>query len=257
MSKTVEGARALVTGGSRGIGFAVASMLHREGAKVYIVGRDRKRLERASRAIAAGEIRESDDSWRAPGPESALRAPLPLPADLSDPAEIRRLVEEFPENSLDILINNAGVARNMPLEKTSDEDWEFHFRVNVEAPFQLMRDLLPRLRKGKDPAVVNMGSVVSTKGYVHQGAYAASKHALLGLTKVFAKEVHPEGIRVFSVEPGGVDTDMIRTMRPEIEEDLLSRPEEVAETILHLIRMTGGAMIDRVQIRRAAKEPWQ
>lgn len=257
MSKTVEGARALVTGGSRGIGFAVASMLHREGATVYIVGRDRERLERASRAIAAGERREPGESWRAQTPALPKGAPLPLPADLSDPAECRRLAEEFPESSLDILVNNAGVARNMPLEKTSDEDWAFHFRVNVEAPFRLMRDLLPRLRKGTNPAVVNMGSVVSTKGYVNQGAYAASKHALLGLTKVFAKEVHQEGIRVFSVEPGGVDTTMIRTMRPEIDEELLSRPEEVAETILHLIGMTGGAMIDRVQVRRAAKEPWQ
>jgi 3-oxoacyl-[acyl-carrier protein] reductase len=263
MSKRLEGARALVTGGSRGIGFAIASILHREGARVYIVGRDRERLERAAAAIASGESRSPGDSWTPPAelsgevPGARARAPVALPADLGEPSGPGRLVEQLPEDALDILINNAGVARNMPLEETSDEEWEFHFKVNVEAPFRLMRDLLPRLRRGSNPAVVNIGSVVSSKGYVNQGAYTASKHALLGLTKVFAKEVHGDGIRVFSVEPGGVDTEMIRTMRPEIDEALLSRPEEVAETVLSLILMTGGAMIDRVQLRRAAKEPWQ
>lgn len=266
MSKRVEGARALVTGGSRGIGFAIASMLHREGARVYIVGRNRERLERAAAAIAAGTMEaaakeagtmEAAARETGAGHDRVAPAPVAIPLDLADPGAIRRAVEEFPEEALDILVNNAGVARNMPLERTSDEDWAFHFTVNVEAPFRLMRDFLPRLRKGANPAVVNIGSVVSSKGYVNQGAYAASKHALLGLTKVFAKEVHSDGIRVFSVEPGGVDTEMIRTMRPEIDEELLSKPEEVAQTVLQLILMTGGSMIDRVQIRRAAKEPWQ
>lgn len=270
MSDELKGARALVTGGSRGIGFAIASMLYSEGARVYIVGRDRGRLERAAEEIVSEASASPGLASRDPGsPAPASRAngsgagsdprrpPVALAADLGEPKAIERLVAEFPEEGLDILINNAGVAQNIPLEETSDDNWGFHFRINVDAPFRLMRGFLPRLRRGSNPCVVNLGSVVSSKGYVNQGAYTASKHALLGLTKVFAKEVHKDGIRVFSVEPGGVDTEMIHTMRPDIDESKLTRPTEVAQTIRHLILMTGGAMIDRVQIRRSAKEPWQ
>ncbi|MFP4407248.1 MAG: SDR family NAD(P)-dependent oxidoreductase [Spirochaetaceae bacterium] len=252
MSPSLSGARALVTGGSRGIGKAITSMLYDEGARVYILGRDRGRLQSAAEEIVTGAASRS-----AAGAEVTRHSPIPLPTDLGDPKEIERLVAEFPEAGLDILVNNAGVARNIPLRETSDEEWEFHFRINVDAPFRLLRGFLPRLRLGTNPCVVNIGSVVSRKGYVNQGAYTASKHALLGLTKVFAREVHGEGIRVFSVEPGGVNTEMIHTMRPDIDESALTQPAEVAETVRHLILMTGGAMIDHVQIRRSAKEPWQ
>ncbi len=266
-SPSLVGARALVTGGSRGIGKAIAAMLYEEGARVYIVGRDRARLERAVEEILQdAESRDASDDQGAAGKSGrssrtrrteTREPPIPLPTDLGSPEEIDRLIAELPENRLDILVNNAGVARNMPLQETSDQDWEFHFRINVDAPFRLLRGFLPRLRQGENPCVINLGSVVSSKGYVNQGAYTSSKHALLGLTKVFAREVHEDGIRVFSVEPGGVNTEMIRTMRPDIDESKLTQPEEVAATIRHLILMTGGAMIDQVQIRRSAKEPWQ
>lgn len=256
MSRELEGSRALVTGGSRGIGHAIAHMLYTEGARVYIVGRDRGRLEKAVEEIVEA-TGDGEAAGNPPQVSGTRTPPTALPADLGDPGEIRRLIDGFPEDALDILVNNAGVARNIPVEETSDEDWDFHFRINVDAPFRLLRGFLPRLRNGRNPCVVNLGSVVSSKGYVNQGAYTASKHALLGLTKVFAREVHDDGIRVFSVEPGGVNTEMIHTMRPDIDESKLSRPKEVADTVRHLILMTGGAMIDRVQIRRSAKEPYQ
>lgn len=255
-NKTVS----LVTGASKGIGLAISAMLYREGSTVYMVARDRGRLEGAAEAILKNGAKSGvpvSEGNRDGDSRGRQGAPIPLPADLSTAEGVNELLRGFTESTLDILVNNAGYARNLPLEETSDEEWRRHFALNVDAPFRLTRGLLDKLRCGENPGVVNIGSVVSTKGYKGQGAYAASKHALLGLTKVFARELHSEGIRLFSVEPGGVATDMIRTMRPDIDETMLTTPEEVAQTVRHLLLMTGGGMIDQVQIRRSAKEPWQ
>lgn len=243
MSAELDGAIALVTGASRGIGEAIAHTLYDRGSTVYLLGRNRETLE-----AAAGRIAHST-----PGPQERLR---PLEVDLSRGEEIDRLLTSFPEQRLDVLVNNAGVAVNRLLEETTDDQWSLHFRVNVEAPFRLIRGFLPKLVAADRPAVVNIGSVVSTRGYPGQGAYSASKHALLGLTKVFARELHDRGVRVFSVEPGGVATDMVRSMRPDIDESALVKPEAIGETVAYLLSLHESAMVDQVQIRRSAKEPW-
>lgn len=254
----LTGSVAIVTGASRGIGLAIAGSLFREGCKVYMVGRDLHRLEDAVATVTRpGAGAEGVAERPGMGAEGAAERPVPIVADLATSEGVERLLAAFSQERLDILVNNAGYARSLPLEETSDEEWRRHFSLNVDAPFRLIRGLMGKLRNGRNPAVVNIGSVVSTKGYKGQGAYTASKHALLGLTKVFARELHRDGIRLFSVEPGGVATDMIRTMRPDIDERSLTTPDEVAETVLHLLLLTGGAMIDQVQIRRAGKEPWQ
>jgi 3-oxoacyl-[acyl-carrier protein] reductase len=103
---------------------------------------------------------------------------------------------------------------------------------------------------------VNISSVVGYKGYVNQGAYTASKHALVGFTKVLAQEVMADGIRVHLVSPGGVDTGLATSIRPDLDRSGLTTPREIAETVLFLLRQEGNAVIDEVNIRRPGKSPW-
>ena len=98
--------------------------------------------------------------------------------------------------------------------------------------------------------------MVAHDGYANQAAYAASKHALLGMTKALAKEVSGDGIRVHMLSPGGVYTEMIDVVRPELSPEGLIRPEEVAELAAYLIQHRGGAVIDEIRLHRAGKEPF-
>ena len=102
-----------------------------------------------------------------------------------------------------------------------------------------------------------MGSVVSYQGYANQAAYAASKHALLGMTKALAREVYAEGIRVHLIAPGGVYTDMIAIARPDLSPDGMIQADEVAEAVAYLILHRGNAVIDEIRLHRMGKEPFQ
>ena len=104
--------------------------------------------------------------------------------------------------------------------------------VNVRAPLLLVNAALPWLEKSKHAAVVNICSVVAEKGYETQGAYTASKHALLGYSKVLAKELFDKDIRVHALLPGGVGTELIRETRPDLNMDDLSTPQEIADIII-------------------------
>ncbi len=120
-------------------------------------------------------------------------------AELSDGGEVAELVGRLREAAptIDALVNNAGIARTASIENTSAEDLDRHYAINVRAPFLLSKELLPALEASRDPRIVNVASVVAHKGYVHQGAYAASQHALLGLSKVMATELSSKGILVW------------------------------------------------------------
>ena len=235
---------AIVTGASRGIGRAVANSLAAEGASVVLAARDRGRLETVAREIV-------DASGRT---DSALS----VPTDLTSEAEIDRLVKRARERfgRLDILVNNAGVAVKAPLENTKTEDWDRLMAVNARAPFLLCRAAVPLLRESGGGVIVNIASVVGVKGYVQQAAYTASKHALMGMTKVLAQEVKADGIRVHAVCPGGVATDMVKRTRPDLDDSVLMSPDEIAEIVLFLIAGRGNAVIDEIHVRRSASEPW-
>ncbi len=104
--------------------------------------------------------------------------------------------------------------------------------------------------------MINIGSVVAFKGYEQQSAYGASKHALLGLSKVMALEWKKYGIRVHSINPGAVDTEMIRQMRPDLDPQGMIGTEDIADLIVFLLTHRGRAVIDDIHMRRATGEPW-
>lgn len=238
----MKGKVALVTGASRGIGKAIAILLAEKGLRLGISGRNAEMLNQVAREIEAlgGEV------LAVPGDLSQVNVPEYL---------VQKTVEHF--GGLDILVNNAGVALSRPIEETSIEEWDFQMAVNARAPFLLCKAAIPHLRRSEVPTIINIASVVAYKGYIHQGAYAASKHALLGFTKVLSRELYREGIRVHVISPGGVATDLIGSMRPDIPPETLIRPEEIAEIVWFLLANRGNAVIDEVNVRRASNEPWK
>lgn len=232
----------LVTGGSRGIGTEVARSLSKEGAFLAITGRN------------PGTLKESAASI-----EQESGVPVQwIAADLVDPASPKAIINRAADllGGLDVLINNAGTSHSAPLEETNEESWDKIMQVNARTPYFLCKYALPHLRSSETPAIVQIASVVAFKGYELQSAYAASKHALLGFTKALSKEVQKDNIKVFTLAPGGVATDMVTSMRPDIDTSELIQPEEIAETILFLLRMSGNAMIDEISLRRFSKPGW-
>lgn len=232
--------RAVITGAGGGIGRAIALRLAEAGMKLALVGRDAAKLMRT--AALTGRPLDM----------------LVLPADLTTPRgmdDVLRILEGH-FKGLDVLVNNAGMALNCAFEETTLEAFDRIMAINVRAPFELTRRCLPLLRISDMATVINIGSVVSHKGYDHQAAYAASKHALLGLTKALAKEVAPEGIRVHMLSPGGVYTDMVKIARPDLSPEGMIAPEEVAEYAAFLLEHRGNAVVDEIQIHRVGKEPF-
>jgi 3-oxoacyl-[acyl-carrier protein] reductase len=292
-TESLTAPKAIVTGGSRGIGRAIALGLARRGYAVAITGRDEARLAEAVAELAAagaeaagaeaagatpGERGPGAAGSAAPGAAHAAGAagsatarnaahaagseapptpPRSFAADLADPAATGRLAarlrEAFPR--LDLLVLNAGIALSRPLEETSDAEWDRMFNINVRAPFVIARELIPALRAAGGRVIV-LGSVVSRTAYPLQGAYTASKHALYGLTKVLAKELHEDGVIVQTILPGGVDTDMIRTARPDIDPGDLIDPQDVAGGVFRLLAQEGNAITDEISLRRRGKQPW-
>jgi 3-oxoacyl-[acyl-carrier protein] reductase len=231
---------ALVTGAGRGIGRAIAGALAVREMQVILSSRSVLELETARASMAHAERH------------------LVEPADLAVEADIYRLTADLKRQfaALDLLVLNAGTAVSAPLEETTLEQWDRVFAVNVRAPFLLVRELLPLLRAACGRIVV-IGSVVSTAAYPHQGAYTASKHALFGLSKVMARELHRDGILVHTILPGGVDTGMVRSMRPDIDTGDLIVPDEIAAAVTALLDMGGNAVVDEIRMRRRSREPWQ
>lgn len=241
--ETWKGKVALVTGASRGIGRAIAETLAEKGLFLALCARSKERLE----AVRDELRRFGGDVFICPG-------------DLADPAFPPFFVQEAGKyfGRIDVVVNNAGIALSKPLEETTLEEWELQMAVNVRAPFLICREALPYLRRSPLATIINISSVVGTKGYVHQGAYTASKHALMGFTKVLARELHKEGIRVHVIAPGGVETDLIAVMRPDLLHEPLIAPSEIATIVWFLLSLRqGNAVIDEVNVRRASNEPWK
>lgn len=230
------GKTALVTGGGGGIGREIAARLKAAGANVAICGRNVEKLEAAARSIGGA---------------------LTLPGDLLDDTYVQSCVDRTVETfgGLDILINNAGVALSKPFAETAIEDFDRVMATNVRAPFILIRSALPQLRKARG-RVINIASVVAHKGYPLQSAYAASKHALLGLSKSLANELYEDGVRVHVISPGGVYTDMAKVARPDLSPDGLISAAEVADAVMFLLSLDKNAVIDEICLHRQGKAPF-
>ncbi len=219
---------ALVTGGSRGIGRACCVALARAGARVAVgyAGNEAAAAETARQIVAAGT-------------EAKL-----LPFDVADPAAAAAGVEAVVSDwgRLDVLVNNAGVAIDGLLLRLKDEDLERQIAVNVKGAFHLARAAARPMLKQRRGSIVNVSSVVGETGNAGQSAYAASKAALLGLTKSLAREFASRNVRVNAVAPGFIETDMTAGIPEAVRQKMLETipagrlgtADEVARAVLFL-----------------------
>ncbi len=239
---SMKGKAAIVTGASRGIGKAISRSLAECGVNLALNSRSLNQLE---------AIKEE---FKDLGIDV-----LPCPADLGDPEACVKIVEKVAQHfgKIDILINNAGMAIPKPLNETTVDEWDMHMALNARAPFLLSREALPYLKKSKMATIINISSVVGYKGYINQGAYTASKHALMGMTKVLAQEVFKDNVRVHIIAPGGVATDMVTNTRPDLDESMLATPQEIADVVMFILTHRGNAVIDEINIRRFSNTPWK
>jgi len=241
MPERLAGKVALVTGASRGIGRAISTALAKENATVVLAARSGEKLKDTANLVT----------------QAGGNAEIVV-TDLADEQAVKNLVKVTTERfaRLDILVNNAGVTHSAALQETKTADWDRCFQVNARAPFILCREALPLLRKAESAYIINIASVVGVKGYPLQSAYTASKHALRGMTISLAEELKGSNIHVHLLCPGGVDTELVQKVRPDIKKQDLIQPEEIAELVLYLVTHKGNAVIDELHIRRAASSPW-
>jgi NAD(P)-dependent dehydrogenase (short-subunit alcohol dehydrogenase family) len=218
----LSGQRALVTGGTSGIGRATAEALAREGARVLISGRSEARGAEVVAAIEAG------------GGEAEF-----VRADLESPDDVRALAERAAE--VDVLVNNAGVFPVGATHELSEATFDETFAVNVKAPFLLTAAIAPKMIARGGGTIINVTTMAAEFGMPGLSAYGASKAAVALLTKAWAAEYGPKGVRVNAVSPGPTTTpgtdamgDGFAAIVSTIPLGRAADPEEIAETIVFL-----------------------
>ena len=224
----LEGKVALVTGGSRGIGRAIALRLGQEGADVAVCARN---------VEAAGEVESEIEGL---GRKCLVRA-----CDVADAEQAGALIASTIEElgQLDILVNNAGVTRDNLLMRMKEEDWDEVLAINLKGAFNCARAAVRPMLKARGGRIVNITSVVGLQGNAGQVNYAASKAGLIGLTKSLARELASRGITANAVAPGLVpETGMTGELAAEVQQQMLSAvplgragtPEDVAHAVAFL-----------------------
>lgn len=214
----LEGKTALITGGSRGIGAAIARAFAREGASLVLAARDRARLEQTAAQVL----------------DLGASGALGVPADVSDEAQVEMLfataLERF--GRLDILVNNAGAFDGGPIDELSVEKWDRVLAVNLRGPFLCSRAAFRLMKASGGGRIINVSSISAQRVRPRSAAYSASKHGLWGLTQVTALEGRDYGIVASCLHPGNTINDQrAKRSRPEDEEPMMEA-DELAEAAL-------------------------
>jgi len=219
---------ALVTGGSKGIGKAIALVLAKAGAKVAL---NYNRSADEAQAVA--------DEIKALGSDAFIAQ-----ADVSDATAARGLVKKVLDHfgTIDILVNNAGITRDSFFKKLTDEAWHEVIKTNLDSVFYITSAALPAMLEHNYGRIISISSFVGQKGNLAQTNYAATKAGLIGFSKSLALEVARNNITVNTINPGFIGTDMVLSIREEVKQKLLTQvplgrfgtPEEVAKAVLFL-----------------------
>jgi 3-hydroxybutyrate dehydrogenase len=205
---------ALITGGGRGIGRAIAHALAREGATVVVSARTKEQVDSVAQEIGAKAVA--------------------LVCDVADPKSVKAMFSRAHEmlgRGPDILVNNAGIAESATLVQTDDELWHRHLNINLSGTFYCTRAALPAMIEKRWGRIINIASIAGKTGAPYISAYAASKHGVLGLTRSVAHEVATLGITVNAICPGYVDTEMVSRGIEKIKSRTGRSEEEALETL--------------------------
>lgn len=221
--------RILITGASRGIGRAIAVKLASKGRLLLLQGRDRKSLEATLSLV------------KAKGAETEL-----LLCDFSDPGQVDALVAKISKSPLDVLVNNAGIAIVKPLTELTLEDWQQTVAINITAPFQLMKGLVPGMNSGS--SLVNILSIAAKTPFAGWSSYCMSKFAMDGFSRAVREEVRSAGIRVINIYPGSTDTTMWDSAPGDWPRERMIHPEAVAEAVAMALKQPAGVLVDDISL---------
>jgi NADP-dependent 3-hydroxy acid dehydrogenase YdfG len=226
---------ALITGATEGIGRAICFRLGKAGYKIAACARTPSRL------------RALKDALEEAGITVAVH-----PADVGIEADVKTALSVLRNElgTVDVLVNNAGVAALKRFEELTLEDWDTTMATNLRSLYLVTREVLPAMQTRKHGAIVNIASLAGRNGFVGGTAYSASKHAVLGFAKSLMLEVRKDNVRVITICPGSVDTPLIRTqgmLSPNV--DRILKPEDVAETVLAALSLPERALVSELDVR--------
>lgn len=236
----LKGKVALVTGGGSGIGQGIATKLAIEGANVVVCGRRQKPLEK----VAAGLEQEA-------GRVEAIQA------DVSQVEDVQRLVDETVGSfgRIDVLVNNAGIGGGQAIHEHNIGVWDEIIAVNLRGPFLMARAVLPLMREQGSGHLINISSESATTHYKDSGAYGVSKHALNALSEYIQAENQDFGIRVDTICPGMVVTEMTEG-RPGLDHSKCLEPADIADLVHWLLTRRANIKIGTPILIQTMKNPW-
>lgn len=239
--ENLAGKRAVITGGGTGIGQGIALAFAEAGMRVMICGRRRAPLEETVRAI--GEL----------GGEGRFTQ-----ADVSVEGDVARLVAATQEafGGIDILVNNAGIGGGEPVHRHSVESWDRIMAVNLRGPFLMARAVLPGMRAQESGHIINISSESGMEHYPGGGAYGVGKHALNDLGEYIQRENQDLGIRVDTICPGMVVTEMSEGS-VGLDESKCLYPEDIADLVVWLVSRRPNVKIGRPILIQTMENPWE
>jgi NAD(P)-dependent dehydrogenase (short-subunit alcohol dehydrogenase family) len=234
MPASLAGQVAIITGGTRGIGLAIAKTLARHGMHLTVCARRKEHVADAVRQIEAldGQV-------------------LGLPADVTQAADVENVVAETMKRfgRVDVLVNNAGTGGYGAVDQTTEDDLDRVLDVNLRGVFLASRAVFPIMRERRKGYIITIASICGKEAYAEISAYCASKFAAVGFTESLLKEGIDQGIRATSICPGMVDTEMVEGAGVPAEEML--RAEDIAEACFFLLSLSEKAVVKEIVMQRA------
>lgn len=237
MSDFLAGKKAVVTGGSKGIGLEVVRSLLSNGASVVICARNQGQIDRALADLRSNAANSNKVAGRI--------------ADVSDPGQVAELFRFADQElgGLDILINNAGSGVFRATAELTIEEWNNIIGTNLSGVFYCSREALERFQKARGGAVINISSLAGKNPFAGGAAYNASKFGLNGFTEAMMLDHRNDNVRVSYIMPGSVNTAFGGGQEPEHRSDWKIAPEDIAEIVLSILRMPVRTLISRVEVR--------
>jgi NAD(P)-dependent dehydrogenase (short-subunit alcohol dehydrogenase family) len=231
---------ALITGGSSGIGLAIAKALGEDGYGITISARKPDKLEAAAEGLRGEGLEE-------------IQA---VPANMSEEDDIKALAEKHRERfgRCDVLVNNAGIGIGGPIGETETKKLDLQLDVNLRAVYLMARECIPMLKgagaeHGK-ALIVNTASIAGKFGQGWLAAYSATKFGVVGLTQAMHRELGNEGIQATALCPGFVDTNMTEWVRGEVSQDEMIQPEDIASAVRYLLSTSPACIVPEIQFIR-------
>jgi 3-oxoacyl-[acyl-carrier protein] reductase len=235
-TEMLKGKVALVTGASRGIGFAIAQKLGQMGARLSLCAREANRLEKAAKEI-----------------QSQGGSAVAVPAAVTHASDISALVKKTEQTlgPIEILVNNAGIGYFAPIQQAEEANWDAVLDTNLKAVFLLSKAVAPGLIERRGGHIVNIASLAGKNAFAGGSIYCASKWGLLGLTQCMAEDLRPYGIRVSAICPGTVATEF----SPHAGKDprKMLQPEDVAHAVEMILTQAPQSFISEVELRPTQK----